>query len=175
MYEQRPGFSKAIRVLGVPTYLHWSFPLGAVVPCLFVGFRAEQSIYLCAGYILLVAIHELGHAVAARACNLDVLAIEITGFGGMCYTEAPRTIKAALALCSGGLFAQLVLFVIASMALVLFGRPPTLFLNCLALTFTLINIILFIGNIVPTKPAIGQVTDGYLIWHAVKLLRRGRA
>jgi Zn-dependent protease len=175
MYSKRPGFSKAIRVLGVPIHLHWSFPLGAALPCLIVGFRLEQSVYLCVGYVLLIAIHELGHALAARLCRLDVLAIEITGFGGICMTEAPRTAKSALVLFSGGLLAQLMLLLVTTLALALFGSPPTLFLNCLVLVFTLVNIIVVIGNIVPTKPLGGQLTDGYVIWHAIRALRAGHA
>jgi len=176
MYSTRQGFSKAVRVLGVPIYLHWSFPLGAALPCFIVGFRVEQSVYLCVGYVLLIAIHELGHAFAARVCRLDVLAIEITGFGGACVTEAPRTAKAALILFSGGLLAQLVLLLVTGLTLALFGSPPTLFLNCLVLVFTLVNIIIFIGNVVPSKPLSGQqLTDGYVIWHAIRALRAGHA
>jgi Zn-dependent protease len=175
MYSERPGFSKAICLLGVPFYLHWSFPLGAALPCFVVGFRVEQSIYLCAGYLLLIAIHEIGHAVAAKAYNLDVLAVEISGFGGTCRIEEPRTVKSALVFASGGLLAQLILLLLTGIFLALFGSPPTLFLNCLVLVFTLVNIILFVGNIVPGKSVGGSVTDGYLIWHGIRLLRAGHA
>ena len=167
----RDGYVEAVRVTGVPVRIHWTLPLGAVVPATFIGFQWLQSIYLCIGYLLLIGVHETGHAVAARAFSLDVTSIDITGFGGMCMTEQPRSARSALWLYSGGLVAQAVLFALTLVIVAIVGKPPTLFLNCLIFMFTAVNCILFLVNAIPIRST-GHPTDGVVLWAIVRELRR---
>jgi len=175
MIAATQGYFELCRVRRIPVRLHWSFPLGAVLPGLFIGFRPAQSIYLCVGYILLIGVHEAGHSIAAAACRLRVLRIDITGFGGMCWTESPRSPKAALALYSGGLVAQSLLLLVTVVAIALLGRPPTLFLNCIVFMFTFVNLILFVGNAIPiAQRDDSHPTDGFMIWNVLTWMRKNR-
>ncbi|HEU4665627.1 MAG TPA: M50 family metallopeptidase [Dokdonella sp.] len=119
--------------------------------------------------MLLVLVHEAGHAIAAWSTGLNVRAIVVAGFGGLCFTESqPSSRPRALALYSGGLIAQILLFAGTLVLVSAFGNPPNVFLSSLALMFTLINAIMFIGNAVPTRVGSGLVTDGYLIWRVLR-------
>jgi len=167
------GYVEVCRIRGVPIRLHWSFPLGAVLPATFIGFHLLQAIYLAIGYVLLIGIHEAGHAIAARLCRLDVLRVDITGFGGMCWTEAPHSPGRAFWVFSGGLVAQALLLVATSALVSLLGNPRTLFLNCLVLMFTVVNFIILVPNAIPFGND-DHPTDGYILWKLIGEMWRRR-
>jgi Zn-dependent protease len=173
-YRFSNGYRQVARVRGIPIFVHWTLLLGGLVPAFFVGFHLQQYVYFCIGYVLLIAVHEFGHVLAAWACGLDVLAMEISGLGGMCRVEKPRTLKSTLLLYSGGLLAQAVLFVATLIFVVAFGNSASLLLNCLVLVFTLFNVIIFVGNLIPIRGP-GHPTDGLLIWGILRQIWRGHA
>lgn len=164
-----PGFL-VLRAYEVPVLLHWSVPAGAILPSMVVGFKPLQSLSLCVGFIVLVLVHEAGHAFAAWAGGLKVRAIQVTGLGGACFTDHPPTRAKALALYGGGLLAQLLLFIATVSAVAILGNPPSIFLSSLAFMFTFINAIMFGVNLIPSRVGPGLYTDGY---HILAILRQG--
>ena len=160
---------------GVPIYLHWSFPAGAFMPLVFARFEIIASLYLIAGYVFLVAMHEIGHLLAARMVNHRVVCIQISGAGGRCWTEAPRTRRAAVVIYSGGLIAQLVIFTVGVACFVLFDEVRSYTLSYWLITATFMNAAIFFANIVPSSSAREGTTDGYLLWSIMKAAWRERA
>jgi hypothetical protein len=168
---RRPNGSIAVAyVKGVPIYLHWSFPVGAFIPISFAQFEPIPSLLLCAGSILLVAIHEMGHLAAARVSDHHVFSLEISGAGGKCWTEAPRNATAEMLIYSGGLLAQLALFVVGLFAFPFVDDVRSDLFSYFVITATVMNAAMFIMNLVPRQPRNGGLpSDGYVLW---QILRR---
>lgn len=153
-----------MRAHGVPVYLHWSFPTGAIWPLGFAHFQLVPSLYLCAGYVLIVLLHELGHLVAARFVKHRVFSIEITGAGGMCKTEGMRDLRSAVLIYSGGLFFQLILFLVGVAGFVLFPDLNSEAFSYFLIVATFFNAGMFILNLLPIGTRDGHPTDGYVLW-----------
>ena len=163
------------KIHGVPIYLHWSFPAGALMLLVFAQFEIIASLYLIAGYVFLIATHEIGHLLAARMANHRVVCIQISGAGGRCWTEAPRTRRAAVAIYSGGLIAQLVIFTVGVACFVLLDEVRSFALSYWLITTTFMNAAIFFANIIPSSSAHEGTTDGYLLWSIIKAAWRERA
>ncbi|HXV06507.1 MAG TPA: ATP-dependent Clp protease adaptor ClpS, partial [Burkholderiales bacterium] len=162
------GYLKIVTIHGVPVFIHWSFPVGGLLISFWVGFDLEAAAYYCLGYLILVGAHELGHFAAARWSRLNVRAVEISGIGGLCRMEMPRTVGQAFLVYSGGFLAQLLLLILALSYVAAFGSPTSRLAQCLAATFIVVNILVLVANIIPIKPREGVATDGYVLF---KLLR----
>ncbi len=80
-----------------------------------------------------------------------MLAEQISGIGGVCRLETPRTLSQAFLVYSGGFLAQLLLLILALSYVAAFGFPPSLFGECLAVTFIVVNLLVLVGNIIPAK------------------------
>jgi Zn-dependent protease len=157
------GSLTLFRVAGIPIRAHWTLPLGALF---FSGFRFAPAFWLA--FFLLVLIHELGHAALVKAFRLRVIGIDITGFGGLCHWSGSATIAERGAIAWGGVLAQAVLFVVTFGALLVFGRPHTLFAAEIASVFTYTNGYLMLLNLIPLPPL-----DGAEAWKFVGYLVRG--
>ncbi len=79
------GYLQLGTVRGVPIRLHWSTALGALF---FSRFKFAPAFWL--GFVLLVLVHEVGHAWVAQRLGHRALAIEVTGFGGLCKNSSSR-------------------------------------------------------------------------------------
>lgn len=174
--ERPRGAITLMRVHQVPVYLHWSFPAGAFVPLGFAHFEPLPSLYLCTGYVLVVLIHELGHLAAARLVKHHVLSIEISGAGGRCTTEAPRSLRAAAFIFSGGLIAQLVLFLVGVGGFLFLADLNSEAFSYFLIVSTVMNGLMSIPNIIPSKGRLNApASDGYVLWMLLKhYLRRHR-
>ena len=64
---------------------------------------------------------------------------------------------------AGGVIAQLIIFTAALLCLSVFGNPKNIVLSCMALVFTIVNLVILICNLLP----IGN-SDGKKIWLLVK-------
>jgi ATP-dependent Clp protease adapter protein ClpS len=171
--DARPGTIEAFRIAGVPVFLHWSLPLGGllIASCVHADWRV--ALYCCIAYTLLIAAHELGHAAAAVSLRLKVHAIHLSGFGGRCRFQTPRTLGGAFFVCSAGLLAQLILFAGAASYIALFGWPRSVLALCVVNTFTLANLLLFAINVIPQRLPKGLATDGSILWRLLMHARRG--
>lgn len=154
-------------------FVHWSFPAGGLVLCIWSGFQPLASIYYIFAFTLLVLLHELAHVAAARWHGLKVFSVEISGFGGECRIQAPQAIRDTLVVYAAGLFVQFVLLLLAVAWVVALGRFPQEALGrSVAITFIFCNLFMLVVNIIPATAPGGQPNDGRVLWrlmlHAVK-------
>jgi stage IV sporulation protein FB len=160
MFES--GFLRIFSWRGVPVRLHWTLPLGAF---LFGGWSLAPMFWL--GFVLLVFLHELGHAVLVTRLRHRVVAIDITGFGGMCrWSGAATPIERAI-ISWGGVLAQLAALVVAtSLAVAMPGLRHGPAASLLSV-FLHTNLWLIGLNLLPFPPL-----DGATAWRIIPLLRR---
>jgi Zn-dependent protease len=165
--DRPKGSVELVRIHRVPVYLHWSFPAGALFPITLARFDPVPSLYLVVGYVLLVLWHELGHLIAARWVKHQVVSIEISGTGGLCRTELPRDARSAVFIYSGGLMAQLVLFLIAMPGFSLLEELKSEALSYFLVVAVVMNAGMFILNVIPARGVDGP-TDGFVLWALLK-------
>ena len=170
--QLQPGAIEIAKIWDVPIVVHWSFLIGGLLISAFTGFDLWETYFYCIAYFVLIVIHELGHVTAARLLGLKVHAVQISGFGGLCFAEPPSSLPGKLLYYAGGLLAQLLLLGFALLLVVAFGPPTSLYMICFTHTFTVINAILFLLNLLPLKTPRGFASDGYMLWklllHMVK-------
>jgi Zn-dependent protease len=160
----RGGYLTIGRWRGAPVRLHWTLPLVALM---FGQGRFVPGFWL--GFVLIVLIHELGHAIMVRRFRCAVMSIDVHGMGGVCrWSGSPTAIQRAW-IAWGGVLAQLVALAAAYVAVALAGPPGTLFTMHLAAAFTTTNVWLIALNLLPVPPL-----DGAEAWKLPGLLRRRR-
>lgn len=144
----------------MPVRLHWTVLLGALF---FSGFRLAPGAWL--GFVTVILIHELGHAMVVRITRKEALGIDIHGFGGECHWTGNATPIQRSAIAWGGIWAQLALFAVAMPLSIVVGGALGNFGGDLfrALTFT--NLLLAFVNLLP----IGAL-DGREAWKLPLLL-----
>lgn len=163
MFER--GYLTLFRVRGVPVRAHWTLPLGAL---LLSGGRLAPGLWL--GVLLVIALHEAGHALLVHRARLVNLGVDLTGFGGRCrWTGRPTDVQRSL-IAWGGVLAQLVVLVPAALLGWLVGPLENSFAAHLLEAFTRINAILIVLNLLPFSPL-----DGAEAWPLFGHLRRARA
>lgn len=138
------GYFRLGRFGGAPIRVHWTAPLGAI---LFSSFRFAPAAW--AAFILLILIHELGHAALVRRFHLVLESIDVQGMGGVCrYYGTTTPIRRAL-IAWGGVFAQFIAFVIAFG--ISFALPPGLSHHWADAmdTFVRVNLIIIGINLLP--------------------------
>jgi stage IV sporulation protein FB len=156
------GFFTLTRLRGIPLRIHWSTALGAL---LFSGGRFAPTAWL--GFFVLVIVHEFGHAAFVRWLRYRVVAIDVTGFGGLCrWTGNANPLERSI-IAWGGVAAQAALLVVA-LALQAAGGFRVLPGGAeLAYTFVWTNLWLMLLNLLPFPPL-----DGAEAWGLLAALRR---
>jgi hypothetical protein len=71
------GYYEVGTFRGAPVRLHWSILVGMLV---LTRFRFAPGDWL--GFLVVVLVHELGHAWLGQRYGLDLVSIDIHGFGG---------------------------------------------------------------------------------------------
>ena len=152
------GYLKIATIGGTAVRLHWTLPLGA-----FAFSRGKVLPFFWLGFFLVVLIHELGHALMVRSLRHRVVAIDITGFGGMCRWRGNPTPLHRSAIAWGGVAAQGILLAATWVALAQLGRLTAAWQLQLASVFTTTNLWLIIINLLPIPPLDGgRVAVGLL-------------
>jgi Zn-dependent protease len=160
------GFLTILRFRGIPVRAHWTLPL-----CALLAGRLQFVPALWLGFFLLVLIHELGHAAVVRHHGYEVLSIDVLGIGGLCRWEGEPTPIQRATIAWGGVWAQMLLWVIAQAALFFLGPPSSMFWAQLAAAFTTVNLWIMAVNLLPIPPL-----DGAEAWPlAILLWARRRA
>ncbi len=145
----------------VPIRIHFSAPLGAIF---FSQFQWMPGYWL--GFIVLILMHELGHAAIAKLCKLPVSRIDVHGLGGVCYSGGRQTPLQRSLVSWGGVWAQLVVFVVAFVLLkVPIDRGS--FVTEFLYSFLWNNLVLAAINLVPMEPF-----DGADAWKLPGLLKQ---
>jgi Zn-dependent protease len=149
------GFWHAGTIRGVPIRFHWSILLGALI---FSGFRFSPAFWLA--FPLLVLIHELGHAWVIQRLGHRALAIDVTGFGGLCHWDPRFASRLHHALVAwGGVAAQFLLFLAATAYTLIKGGPSFYWEAEVLHVFTTTNLFLIALNLLPFPPL-----DGARAW-----------
>jgi stage IV sporulation protein FB len=154
------GYLKVGTWQGVPIRFHWSTPFGAL---LLSGFRFAPAYW--AGFIGLVLIHELGHAVVVKRVQAKVLSVDVMAMGGLCRWEGQASPIQRACIAWGGIWAQLVLLAVAYAVLAIGGEPRTNAGSELANLCTHGNLWMMGFNLLPIPPL-----DGSQTWQLFPLL-----
>jgi hypothetical protein len=157
------GYLTVARFRGAPVRVHWSTPVGALV---FTRFAFAPGAWL--GFFLLVLFHELGHAVLVRAARMQVVSVDVHGFGGVCRWYGVPSPRWRAGIAWGGVLAQGIILLVTAIAV--FVLPPTgsVFLAQLLETFIWTNAFLIALNLLPIPPL-----DGAEAWPLIGMLRSG--
>jgi Zn-dependent protease len=158
------GYLTIGRFGGAPIRIHWSTPIGMLV---FTGFLRDPRFAPGAwlGYLLVVLIHELGHAIAVVRSGHRVVAVDAYALGGLCHWRGHPSPMARALIAWGGVIAQAVLAIGTLIALMFVGRPTHVFTADLTHAFLEANLWLIVTNLVPVPPL-----DGAEAWRVVPIL-----
>jgi ATP-dependent Clp protease adapter protein ClpS len=175
-FRDRPrGSLRVLSAGGVPVYLHWSCIFGGVALSAGSGFDARSIPWMILGYILVVAVHEGGHALAARILGLYVHVIRLRGLGGRCIVQSPARARDAFLVYSAGLVAQLMLFAGAMLWLRWPNADAGLATASLIFAFTAGNAFVFVVSLLPSTSRDGMQSDGRVLSQLALDRWRGRA
>jgi len=155
---------------GIDVYLHWSW---AVIGLLEIQWRADQYtslVWNISEYIALFALvllHEFGHALACRSVGGEAHRIMLWPLGGVAYVRPPPRPGAHLWSIVAGPLVNLVLVpVTLGLWFLLRGHLSADF-ETMMLTLTVINVGLFLFNVLPIYPLDGGQIVRALLWFFV--------
>jgi stage IV sporulation protein FB len=125
-------------------YLHATLPLGLALVSQF-AFRPSAWVAL----VIIILVHEAGHAVLLRRHGLPVLHVVVHGFGGECETVDWITPWQRAVVAWGGVLAQALLFVFVTLSLNLGLWPPGSITGDFYSNLTASNLLLACFNLLP--------------------------
>jgi Zn-dependent protease len=155
------GFFRVGRVAGVDLRLHWSVPAGAV---LFAGLSFEPVLWLA--FLLVILVHELGHALLVSSLGFRVVGLELTGFGGHCRWRGSADTLAHAWIAWGGVLAQLALLLGTLAVRAMWGAPESEWGSSVSYAFIHVNLWIIGLNLLPFPPL-----DGARAWGLFRQLR----
>jgi hypothetical protein len=155
------GYYQVGRVAGVALRWHWSVLASAL---LFGGLSFEPGLWLALLVVLFV--HELGHATLVRALGLRTVGMDITGWGGHCRWRGAASGLGQAWIAWGGIFAQLSLLLLTWGTRAALGAPHGAAGELVAYAFININLWIIGVNLLPFAPL-----DGARAWSLFRELR----
>ncbi len=144
---------------GAPVRIHWSTPIGAFV---LTGLAFVPGAWV--GFLLLVLVHELGHAVLVRRFRLSVLSVDVHGLGGVCRWSGSATDRQRAIIAWGGVLGQAVLLAAALLAAPLVGASSSPFVRELRESLIATNLTLMAINLLPVPPLDGAAAWSLFRW-----------
>jgi len=132
------GYLTIGRWRGVPLRVHLLTPLGAL---LFTGFRLDPGAWL--GFLLLILLHEMGHAAWVMRYGRRVASIDLHAYGGVCRWSGEVTAFQRSVIAWGGVMAQVTVLGLTLCGVALFGRPSSVFLRELGIPGADTRVVLF--------------------------------
>jgi len=155
------GWLSIGRLRGAPVRLHWTIPIGAFV---FGGFAVRPGFWLA--FLIVILVHELGHAAVVRATGHDVMGVDVHGAGGVCHWDGDGTRMERSLIAWGGVWAQLAL-ALAAFVVSLFVIPASAFTADFMSGLVRWNLFMAAFNLLPIAPF-----DGAEAWKLPGLLRQ---
>jgi Zn-dependent protease len=157
---------RRVRAFGAPIYFHWSvFVIGFVLVLLSLD-SVLHAVIAIASYLLIILVHEFGHAWMARRRRYRVHAIRVAMFHGRCEHEAAEYEADDVAIAWGGVLAQ---FAIAMPMLVVAAVTPPRMLGVFGYAVSMLgrtNLFIAFFNLIPA-PGL----DGEKAWRVIPLAR----
>ncbi len=150
------------RVSGVDLRVHWSVGLAMLV---LAGPGFDPIAWL--GFVFLVIVHELGHALLVRRAGLTVTALELSWAGGRCLWRGNTDALTRAWIAWGGVLAQLLLFAVAITCVWLWGPATAPWAASLSHVLLVTNLWIAGLNLLPIPPL-----DGAEAWTLPRLLRQ---
>lgn len=168
------GYWTAFRFRGAPVRFHWTIP---VVALFISGFTFRPGYW--AAFVLLVMIHEMGHAVIVKMRGHHVVSLEVNGLGGLCqwqWKKTPNSLDNAL-ISWGGVWAQMIVLAVAYVFVVITGPPITVALADIYHVATYTNLWLIGLNLIPIAPLDGKEAWSLfgILWERRKMKKIIRA
>jgi len=146
-------------------------PIGAFV---FGGMTFSPVFWLA--FLVIILVHELGHALFVRRLGHRVLAIDITGLGGVCRWSGHASDFQRGLIAWGGVTAQAALLLAALVVTGIVGSPASAWGTQLTHAFITTNLWLMALNLIPVQPFDGA--DAWpvarTLWHQLRALARAR-
>jgi hypothetical protein len=140
--------------------LHWSLPLFPLLARCFTPISFVLA-------IVILAVHEIGHAIVVRWRGLRSYAIRMHGMGGHCLHEGGSALDEAW-IAWGGVAAQFPFFVLGVALTELL--PPGRLNDDLYLSLVIANAMMITFNLLPIRGL-----DGHKAWGLFRLRRAERA
>ena len=153
------GYFTIARWRGIPIKIHWSAPIGA-----FLWTGGSPSLARIGAWILMIVLHELGHAVLVKHARAHVIHVTIHAFGGECMWQGDVTPIQRAMIAFGGVWAQ-GLLALGAFAFFMVSPPDTQLALDLYEMFTRYNLYNAAFNLVPVPPL-----DGSQAWKLFPLL-----
>ena len=167
----RQGSFRLFRFSGIDVFLHWSWFLLA-----FYEINARRGDYSSIGWnvaeylalFLIVTIHEFGHALACRQVGGEANRIVLWPLGGVAYVNPPQRPGATLWSIAAGPLVNVVLapiiMIIGRVSLLLGWYAAVPDLRPFIHAVFLIDVVLFVFNILPIYPLDGGQILRSLLW-----------
>jgi Zn-dependent protease len=156
----------AVPGLGVPVYIHWSVLIGLPVSIV-ASHGIVGGVLGFASLLVLLLVHEAGHAFVARRLGLTVWEVRTYFLFGRCYTEQTGCERDEVLVAWGGILGQLVLFLpfagIAYLAYSLRTTIPSV-MNPVFIVFNGVNVAIAAVNLLPIP-----FLDGYMAWRILRV------
>lgn len=150
------------RPFGVPIRIHWSVPVCAVLAG---RLRIAPGAWLA--FVLLILIHEIGHLLVVRRVGARARALDVLGFGGLCWWDGAVTPLQRACIAWGGIWAQMFVLLVTGLAVLALGKPSHAFAADMVDVALVGNLWLMGVNLLPIPPL-----DGSEAWSLFPLLRR---
>jgi Zn-dependent protease len=122
------------------------------------------------GYLVLILVHEMGHAVLSRQQGLRATSIEVHAFGGQCrYSGVSISAWQRSVIAWGGVLGQAFVLAMALPIASFAPLPQIAFVHELLDALVSINLMLIVFNLIPFAPL-----DGAEAWKIFRLIRERR-
>ena len=154
---------------GAALRMHFATPFGGL---LVSGGRFNAPMW--AGFVALVLVHEVGHAVAVWRSGLKVLGIDLHPVGGLCHYEGFATPLQDSVIAFAGVWAQLLAYAVAQVVLDVFGGDMRQQVKDFVWVFTTPNLVMAAFNMLPVPPLDGPAAWAFFprLWR--RIFRKGR-
>lgn len=165
--QQFAGSFHLFRIVGIDVRLHWSWFLIAVIQ---IANRPDMYSHLAwkiIEYVALFAIvlaHEFGHALACRSVGGTAKDIILWPLGGIAFVSPPARPGALLWSIFAGPLVNLVLIVPFTLLALSVSPEVWADLNKFLWMMVVINIVLFVFNMLPIYPLDGGQILQALLW-----------
>lgn len=155
-------YHRFLTVAGVPVYVHWSLSTLLVLSALPVFLLAFVPSIGATCFILMLAIHELGHCIVAAGMRCKVHEIRLYPFHGLCVYELPATNTEDARIAFAGPVAQL-LVAVTLLYYYETVQPESLYVQTVIAVLGSFALVMALLNLLPIAGF-----DGEKIWAARK-------